>query len=96
MRRLTNRGRGLGGGDSHVRAVQALGPHTAPLGMKFYTGAMFPGEYRNAAFVAEHGSWNRAEKIGYVHHVVGRVLLYRPERWAVRARELMVALAAFH
>ena len=63
---------------SHVRAVQALGPHTAPLGMKFYTGAMFPSEYSNAAFVAEHGSWNRAEKIGYVRHVVGRVLPYSP------------------
>lgn len=49
---------------SHARAEQALGPHTAPLGMKFYTGSMFPPEYANAVFVAEHGSWNRAQKIG--------------------------------
>lgn len=43
----------------------ALGPHVASLGMRFYTGAMFPPEYRNQIFIAEHGSWNRSEKIGY-------------------------------
>ena len=42
-----------------------LGPHVAPLGMKFYTGAMFPEHYRDQIFVAEHGSWNRSEPIGY-------------------------------
>ena len=42
-----------------------LGPHVAPLGMRFYTGSMFPAEYRNNIFVAEHGSWNRKHKIGY-------------------------------
>ncbi len=36
-----------------------LGAHVAPLGMKFYTGAQFPAEYRNNIFVAQHGSWNR-------------------------------------
>jgi len=45
--------------------AQNLGPHTAPLGLKFYTGTMFPEEYRNQIFVAEHGSWNRTKKIGY-------------------------------
>ncbi len=45
--------------------AQALGPHVAPLGMAFYTGAMFPPEYRNQIFIAEHGSWNRSSKIGY-------------------------------
>jgi glucose/arabinose dehydrogenase len=44
---------------------QNLGPHVAPLGMRFYTGAMFPARYRNSVIVAEHGSWNREEKIGY-------------------------------
>lgn len=43
----------------------ALGPHVAPLGVKFYIGRMFPAEYRNVAFIAEHGSWNRSRKIGY-------------------------------
>lgn len=42
-----------------------LGPHVAALGMRFYTGSMFPPEYRNQIFIAEHGSWNRTHKIGY-------------------------------
>ncbi|MBX2972952.1 MAG: sorbosone dehydrogenase family protein [Flavobacteriales bacterium] len=42
-----------------------LGPHVAPLGARFYTGTMFPDRYRNALFIAEHGSWNRSEPIGY-------------------------------
>jgi glucose/arabinose dehydrogenase len=41
-----------------------LGAHTAALGMRFYTGAMFPAEYRNAIFIARRGSWNRTEKLG--------------------------------
>lgn len=45
--------------------AQNLGPHTAPLGIKFYTGNMFPATYKNQAFIAEHGSWNRSKKIGY-------------------------------
>ncbi|MGD8307686.1 MAG: sorbosone dehydrogenase family protein [Ignavibacteria bacterium] len=45
--------------------AQELGPHVASLGMRFYTGNMFPPEYRNQIFIAEHGSWNRSEKIGY-------------------------------
>ncbi|WKZ58213.1 MAG: sorbosone dehydrogenase family protein [Cyclobacteriaceae bacterium] len=45
--------------------AQNLGPHTAPLGIKFYTGNMFPSGYKNQAFIAEHGSWNRSKKIGY-------------------------------
>ena len=40
-------------------------PHSAPLGMTFYTGAAFPAEYRGDAFVAVHGSWNRARRTGY-------------------------------
>lgn len=42
-----------------------LGPHVASLGMKFYTGSMFPQEYKNQIFIAEHGSWNRSIPIGY-------------------------------
>jgi glucose/arabinose dehydrogenase len=42
-----------------------LGPHVASLGMRFYTGSMFPQEYRNQIFIAEHGSWNRSIPIGY-------------------------------
>lgn len=45
--------------------ARALGPHVAPLGLKFYTGSMFPGTYQGNLFIAEHGSWNRSRKIGY-------------------------------
>ncbi len=42
-----------------------LGPHVAALGMRFYTGNMFPSQYQNQIFIAEHGSWNRSTPIGY-------------------------------
>lgn len=42
-----------------------LGPHVASLGMRFYTGTMFPEAYRGGIFIAEHGSWNRSTPIGY-------------------------------
>ena len=42
-----------------------LGAHVASLGMRFYTGSMFPPEYRGHIFVAEHGSWNRSDPVGY-------------------------------
>ncbi len=42
-----------------------LGPHVASLGMRFYTGAMFPKSYRGQIFIAEHGSWNRSTPVGY-------------------------------
>ncbi len=51
--------------------AQELGPHVAPLGMRFYTGKMFPKDYAGQIFIAEHGSWNRTERIGY------RVMLVR-------------------
>ena len=48
-----------------ITPAAKLDAHVAPLGMRFYTGSMFPPEYRNQIFVAEHGSWNRSKKIGY-------------------------------
>ena len=45
--------------------AQKLGAHVASLGMRFYTGALFPAEYRERIFIAEHGSWNRSRKSGY-------------------------------
>ncbi len=45
--------------------AQNLGAHVAPLGVEFYTGSMFPAKYKNQAFIAEHGSWNRSKKSGY-------------------------------
>jgi glucose/arabinose dehydrogenase len=42
-----------------------LGAHTAPLGLRFYTGNQFPATYKNQLFIAKHGSWNRSTKSGY-------------------------------
>ena len=50
--------------DEFTKPIALLGPHSAPLGMRFYTGNMFPSEYRNAIFIARHGSWNRSTKFG--------------------------------
>ena len=62
--------------------VQKLGPHVAGLGMRFYTGTMFPAAYRQQVFIAEHGSWNRSKKIGYQISLVrlnnGRAVSYEP------------------
>lgn len=72
--------------------AQKLGPHVAALGMRFYTGSMFPAEYRNQIFIAEHGSWNRSTPIGYRITVVqlenGRAVSYKPfaEGWLQRGR----------
>lgn len=62
--------------------AQRMGAHVAPLGLKFYTGKMFPDEYRDQLLVAEHGSWNRSRKNGYRVSLVrvreGRVEAYEP------------------
>jgi glucose/arabinose dehydrogenase len=44
--------------------VLKTGPHSASLGMRFNTGSMFPAKYKNAIFMARHGSWNRSKKFG--------------------------------
>ncbi len=70
-----------------IAPVQNLGPHVAALGMRFYTGNMFPEEYHNQIFIAEHGSWNRSSKIGYRVTLVrlngNRAVSYEPfaEGW---------------
>ncbi len=62
--------------------ARELGAHVAPLGMRFYSGKQFPARYRNAIFVAEHGSWNRSQKVGYRVMVAflegNRVIAYEP------------------
>ena len=62
--------------------ARKLGPHVAAIGMRFYTGDMFPEEYRNQILIAEHGSWNRAEPLGY------RLSLVRLEKGQVTAYEV--------
>ncbi len=48
-----------------TKPAQNLGAHVAPLGLKFYTGTLFPAEYKNQIILAEHGSWNRTKKSGH-------------------------------
>ncbi|MDR6631432.1 glucose/arabinose dehydrogenase [Phyllobacterium sp. 1468] len=50
---------------SAIKPDYALGPHTASLGLTFYTGSLFGPEYKNGAFVGQHGSWNRKPRSGY-------------------------------
>ena len=62
--------------------ARELGPHVAAIGMRFYTGRMFPEKYRGGVFIAEHGSWNRSTPIGYRVSFVkvenGRATSYEP------------------
>ena len=50
--------------DEFEKPAALLGPHVAALGMRFYTGKMFPAEYQNGIFIARHGSWNKSKKLG--------------------------------
>jgi glucose/arabinose dehydrogenase len=66
----------------HREPAIDLGPHVAALGMRFYDGRMFPAEYRGQILIAEHGSWNRSNKIGYrvmrVRLEGGKAVSYEP------------------
>jgi glucose/arabinose dehydrogenase len=50
---------------AYTQPALRVGPHAAPLGMRFYRGNMFPASYKNNIFIAEHGSWNRTKPYGY-------------------------------
>eukprot|EP00879_Flechtneria_rotunda_P009061 GHRR01009486.1.p1 GENE.GHRR01009486.1~~GHRR01009486.1.p1 ORF type:complete len:421 (+),score=96.65 GHRR01009486.1:228-1490(+) len=72
---------------ANKQPVQTLGPHTAPLGMRFYrwnnASASFPASYNRAMFIVQRGSWNRKLKIGYRVMLLrlgtrGRPAVYRP------------------
>ena len=69
----------LGSCDDIEFPAMPLGPHVASLGVEFYSGEGFPDEYVKQVFIAEHGSWNRSEKIGY------RVSLVRLDETAQKA-----------
>ena len=56
----------------YVPVAMPLPAHVASLGMRFYTGDMFPNDYRNQVFIAEHGSWNRVLPVGYRVSLVRR------------------------
>ena len=67
--------------DEFTPPAQKLGPHVAAIGMRFYSGEMFPAQYQNQIFIAEHGSWNRADPLGY------RISLVRVDRDRVTSYE---------
>jgi glucose/arabinose dehydrogenase len=73
--------------DQFTAPARLLGPHVAAIGMRFYTGTMFPQTYRGGVFIAEHGSWNRSTPSGYRVTFVkiegGRAVSYEPfaEGW---------------
>jgi glucose/arabinose dehydrogenase len=74
----------------YVPPAQRLGPHVAALGLKFYTGSMFPAEYRKQLFIVNHGSWNRSPQVSHTGYRVmlakvqgNKVVSYEPfiEGW---------------
>jgi glucose/arabinose dehydrogenase len=64
--------------------AQRLDAHVAAIGFTFYTGDMFPSTYKNAAIIAEHGSWNRTPPSGY------RVMVARTDGRRVTSYEPLV------
>jgi glucose/arabinose dehydrogenase len=64
---------GKGKPEDYVKPARKLGPHVAALGMSFYTGQMFPAEYRGQILIAEHGSWNRSSGAGHTGYRIMRV-----------------------
>jgi glucose/arabinose dehydrogenase len=66
-----------------------LGPHVASLGLRFYTGKMFPPDWQNNIIVAEHGSWNRTEKSGYN---LTRVILNQAGTKVVKSEPFMTGI----
>ncbi len=74
--------------NDYVKPILKTGPHIAGNGVEFYTGSMFPPEYKNRIFLAQRGSWNRTKKIGFRVAMVtldakGGVAKYEPfaEGW---------------
>jgi len=65
----------LGRCEDAVPPARMLGPHVAALGLRFYTGSMFPAQYRHQIFIAEHGSWNRSKEAGKTGYRVSLVRL---------------------
>lgn len=86
-------GTGKSCGESSPPAVE-LGPHVAALGMRFYTGTLFPAEYRQQIFIAEHGSWNRIPPIGYRITVV-RLKNHQAASYEVFAEGWLQGIAAW-
>ena len=66
--------------------IALTGPHSAGLGLRFYTGSMFPAKYKNAIFLARHGSWNRTNKFG------GDIIVYHLNKdGTVKSSEVFIS-----
>jgi len=52
--------------EKFIGPAYKLEPHSAPLGLRFYTGNMFPEKYKNNLIIAQHGSWNRTPEAGHI------------------------------
>jgi len=52
--------------ENFTEPAYKLEPHSAPLGLRFYTGTMFPEKYHNNLIIAQHGSWNRTPEAGHI------------------------------
>jgi glucose/arabinose dehydrogenase len=70
---------------SYAPPAYKMGPHVAALGLKFYTGTMFPPEYRKQLFIVNHGSWNRSAQVDHTGYRImlaklqgNRVVSYEP------------------
>ena len=80
----------LGKGKScadYVAPVQKLGPHVAALGLKFYSGTMFPQEYRKQLIIVNHGSWNRSPQVSHTGY---RLMLAKVQNTKVTSYEPFV------
>jgi glucose/arabinose dehydrogenase len=80
----------LGKGKScadYVAPVQKLGPHVAALGLKFYSGTMFPQEYRKQLIIVNHGSWNRSPQVSHTGY---RLMLAKVQNNKVTSYEPFV------
>lgn len=73
--------------EDFVAPFQLMGPHVAPLGMRFYTGTQFPAEYQGEIFVALHGSWNRTPEAG---HIGAQVVLVKEEGGKSQGKEVFI------
>ncbi|KYG74317.1 sorbosone dehydrogenase [Roseivirga spongicola] len=52
--------------DKFTEPAYKFEPHSAPLGLRFYEGNMFPAKYKNNIIVAQHGSWDRTPDAGHI------------------------------
>lgn len=81
--------------NNYTPPAQKMGPHVAPLGLRFYEGTQFPDQYKGKLFIAQHGSWNRTIPIGYRVMMAtvsnGKVVKYEPfvEGWLQNSKKVI-------